>query len=149
MRIVLDTGVLVRANARSTGPARELLTAILKGPHKLVSSPFLLAEAERVLHYPRLRELLRLTEGEIREHLELIRRVSDLVDAVVAEPVVLSDPDDDFVVYTAVAGRADALCTLDQHFYQPEVAAFCSRHRIAVVSDVDLLHRLRSGQSQT
>ncbi|MEX2301319.1 MAG: putative toxin-antitoxin system toxin component, PIN family [Bryobacterales bacterium] len=141
---MLDTGVLVRANARSKGPARELLTTILGGPHTLVSSPFLLAEAERVMYYPRLRELLRLTDHEIREHLDLVQRLSEVVEAVVAEPVVLSDPDDDPVVYTAVTGRADALCTLDQHLRHPSVAAFCARRGISVLTDVELRRVLRS-----
>jgi predicted nucleic acid-binding protein len=42
--------------------------------------------------------------------------------------VVLKDPNDDPVVYTAVAGGADVICTVDRHFYQPNVLAFCSRH---------------------
>jgi hypothetical protein len=36
-----DTGILVRMNARATGPARRLLEVVLAGPHKLVLSEFL------------------------------------------------------------------------------------------------------------
>src|SRR5271157_2684305 len=67
VRIVLDTGVLVRANAKSTGPARELLTAILGGPHELITSAFLLDETARVLRYPRLLARHGLNEQEIEE----------------------------------------------------------------------------------
>ena len=145
MRIV-DTGVLVRANARSKGPARELLTAILNGPHTLITSPFLLAETERVLYDPRLRATLRLNEEDIREHLEFIRGVSELVEPAVTEPVVLSDPDDDPVLFTAVAGRADVLCSLDRHLRHADVAEFCRGHRITVLTDVELLHLIRPTQ---
>jgi predicted nucleic acid-binding protein len=42
MRIVLDTNILVRANAKAKGPARALLLLIVKSPeHVLLLSPFL------------------------------------------------------------------------------------------------------------
>lgn len=142
MRIVLDTGVLVRASAKSKGPARELLLAIVNGPHELITSAFLLHETERVLRYPRLLERHGLTDAEMDEHVEYLRRVSEVVGAVVREPVVLSDPDDDPVLYTAVAGRADVLCSLDRDLFQPGVLAFCRTNYIAVMTDVELLRIL-------
>ncbi|MBI3407622.1 MAG: putative toxin-antitoxin system toxin component, PIN family [Acidobacteria bacterium] len=142
MRIVLDTGILVRANAKSRGPAREVLLAIVSGPHELIISPFLLNETERVLRYPRLLVRHGLTDLEIAEHVEYLRQVSELVDAVVREPVVLSDPDDDPVVYTAVDGQADVLCTLDRDLFQPNVTTFCREKNIAVMTDVELLRIL-------
>jgi hypothetical protein len=49
MRIVLDTNILVRANAKVRGPARELLQLIVGSPdHVLLLSPFLQQELERV-----------------------------------------------------------------------------------------------------
>jgi putative PIN family toxin of toxin-antitoxin system len=139
VRIVLDTGVLVRANAGSRGPAREVLMAIVDGPHELVISAFLLDETARVLRYPRLLARHRLSDQEIEEHVETLRRISELVDVVVREPVVLSDPADDPVVYTAVDGRADVLCTRDRDLLQPEVIAFCSEHRGAPMNEVEFL----------
>jgi len=144
VRILLDTGVLVRATAKARGPARELLLAIVNGPHDLIASPFLLNELERVLHYPRLQVRLGLSDRDIQEHAQHLRDISELVNAVVREPVVLTDPADDPIVYAAVEGCADVLCTLDRDFYEPEVIAFCQRHNITVTSDVDLLRRLRA-----
>ncbi len=57
MRIVLDTAILVRANAKASGPARRLLEQIALGQHELILSPFLLEETERVLNYPRIQGL--------------------------------------------------------------------------------------------
>jgi predicted nucleic acid-binding protein len=49
MRFVLDTNILVRANAKAKGPARELLQLIVEShDHVLLLSPFLLEELERV-----------------------------------------------------------------------------------------------------
>jgi len=142
VRVVLDTGVLVRANAKSRGPARELLMAILDGPHELVISAFLLEETARVLRYPRLLARHGLSEPEIEDHLDFLRRISELVDVAVGKPVVVSDPDDDPVLYTAVDGHANVLCTLDRDFFQPGVIAFCRGRHIAVMTDVELLRLL-------
>ncbi len=54
MRIVLDTNILVRANIKAQGPARDLLLQIARGDHLVISSPFLLRELERALAYPRI-----------------------------------------------------------------------------------------------
>jgi uncharacterized protein len=145
MRITLDTGILVRTNAKAAGPARRLLEVILAGPHELILSEFLLEEAARVLRYPRMQKLYNLTAQDIAEHIDLLRARADLVSPVVHEPVVSADPNDDPVVYTAVVGRADVLCTLDRDFYAPEVLAFCRERGIDIVDDVELLHRLRTG----
>jgi putative PIN family toxin of toxin-antitoxin system len=143
MRVTPDTGILVRMNVKATGPARRLLDAILDGPHELVLSEFLLTETARVLRYPRLRKLYPLTENEISEHIERLRARSDLVDPVVHTPVVLADPNDDPVIYTAVAGRADVLCAMDRDFYTAAVVTFCQEHGIEIMSDVELLQKIR------
>jgi predicted nucleic acid-binding protein len=58
MRIVLDTNILVRANIKAEGPAREALLKIISGNYVLITSPFLLREVERALVYPRFAETL-------------------------------------------------------------------------------------------
>jgi len=142
MRIVLDTNILVRANVRAQGPARELLTRIIHGDHVLIISPFLLRETARSLAYPRLQELWGLSSQEIREHVDLLERISCVVDPIVGPRVVLTDPNDDPVVYTAVAGRAQVLSTLDHDFFEARVIDFCTGHGISVLTDVQLLERL-------
>jgi putative PIN family toxin of toxin-antitoxin system len=139
MRIVLDTAILVRANTKASGPARSVLERIADGPHQLILSPFLLAETERVLNYPRLQSLYALSPADIDEHMNLLMAIAEIVDPVPREPVVLSDSHDDPVVYSAVEGRADVLCTLDRHFYDPRVVEFLRARNIAVMSDTDLL----------
>jgi putative PIN family toxin of toxin-antitoxin system len=143
MRITPDTGILVRMNIKATGPARRLLDVILEGPHELVLSQFLLKETARVLHYPRIQAIYKLSEKEMSEHVELLRARSDLVDSIVHMPVVLADPNDDPVVYTAVAGRADVLCAMDRDFYSAQVVSFCRENGVEVMNDVELLQKLR------
>jgi len=147
MRIVLDTNILVRANAKASGPARELLQIIADSPeHNLLLSPFLLQELERVFSYERVRILSRLTDQEVVEYLSYLqaREISEMVFPGPAPRVVVSDPEDDPVVHTAVAGQADALCTLNRHFYHPAVRDYCRERGVLIASDVDILNLLRS-----
>jgi putative PIN family toxin of toxin-antitoxin system len=143
MRIVLDTNILVRANIKAQGPARDLLLEVAYGDHVLVTSPFLLREVERALAYPRVQKLWRLTPRDIQEHVQFLVGISELVHPVIGPPVVLKDPNDDPVVYTAVYGRADILCTLDRDFFAPEVVAFCRRRNISILNDVEALRKFK------
>jgi putative PIN family toxin of toxin-antitoxin system len=147
MRIVLDTNILVRANAKAKGPARELLLLIVNSPdHVLVLSPFLLKELERVFDYDRVRTATKLTDGEVAEYLSYIRakEVSEMVFPGPAPRIVPSDPDDDPIVHTAVVGQADILCTLNRDFYHSSVLEYCEARGVLVGGDVSVLDFLRS-----
>ena len=146
MRIVLDTNILVRANAKAKGPARELLLLIVNSPeHVLLLSPFLLQELERVFAYDRVRTATKLTEEEVAEFLSYIRarEVSEIIFPGPAPRIVPSDADDDPVVHTAVVGRAEILCTLNRHFYHADVLEYCKAHGVLIGSDVAILDLLR------
>ena len=147
MRIVLDTNILIRANAKARGPARELLQIIVaSADHTLLLSPFLLEELERVFEYERVRVASKLTDQEVAQYRSFLRarNISEVVFPGPAPRVVPSDPDDDPVVHTAVIGRADALCTLNRDFYDPSVRDYCRERGVLVLNDVDLLHLLRA-----
>jgi hypothetical protein len=47
------------------------------------------------------------------------------------------------VVYTAIHGKADVLCTLDQDFYEPEVDAFCRQRGVSVLDDVEWVRDIK------
>ncbi len=146
MRILLDTNILIRANPKARGPAREALQRIASSDHVLILSRFLLQELERVLAYPRVQDRWNLTRREIEEYLQILASLSTVVQPLAGTPIVLKDVDDDAIIYTAIAGKADVLCTLDQHFHQPSVLSFCKQHRLKIVNDVELLRLIRHGQ---
>jgi uncharacterized protein len=143
VRIAADTGILVRGTAKASGPGRELLLKIKAGGHILLVSPFILEQVERVLRYPRMQKLYALTNPELESYLQFLEDAAELVVPVVRDPVVLADPTDDPIVYTAVDGRADVLCAMDRDFYAPGVIAFCRQRGIEIMNDVTLLQRLR------
>jgi len=113
----------------------------------LILSPFLLDETERVLDYPRIQSLYRLSPAEVQEHIDCLQAAAEIVEPVISRPMV-KDPHDEPVLFTAVTGRADVLCTLDRDFYDPAVLDFCSALGIAVMNDVELLQLLRRSGSR-
>src|SRR6266851_514956 len=143
MRVAVDTAILIRANAKASGPAKELLQVIQRTGARLVLSPYVLDEIQRVLRYPRIQALYHLRDGDIWDYVHLLESISDIVEPAEGPPIVLKDPNDDPVIYTALAGQADVLCTVDKHFYEPNVLAFCSRNGIQLMTDIELLHALQ------
>jgi len=143
---VLDTNILVRAHANARGPARELLLLVTRLPeHTLLLSPFLLQELERVFGYERVQAATKLTEDEIVEYLRYLRSrdVAEIVFPGPAPRVVPADEEDDPVIHTAVMGKADALCTLNRHFYATTVVQYCKERGVLIANDVELLNALR------
>ncbi len=73
-----------------------------------------------------------MTDGDIWRHLRLLESIGDVVDHAEGPPIVLKDPNDDPIVYTALAGHADILRL-----------SFCARYKIRIMTDVELLDFLR------
>ena len=148
MRAVLDTNVLVRATKNVNGPARELLRQFNTDQHVLIVSNAILVELLRVLDYPRLRAMHRLSEKECLEFIQSLHDAAEFVTVADASADAVSpDSDDDAVIQTAVQGKADVLCTLDRHFRRPDVQEYCEHRGIHVMTDVELLEELRRADS--
>ena len=79
MRVVLDTNILIRANPKARGPAREVLQKIVSDEHVLVTSRFLLQEVAHVLAYPRVEMRWKLRPRETEEYLQILASVSEVV----------------------------------------------------------------------
>jgi len=142
VRFTLDSNILVRAATSPRGPALQLLD-IIPGAHTLVVSRFISEEVERVLLYPRIQARYRITTLEAARFAENLADAADLVEPVIDRPVILSDPADDSVLYTAVDGRADILCTRNiRHFATAEVRSFCAERGIRVMTDLEALRHL-------
>jgi putative PIN family toxin of toxin-antitoxin system len=143
VRITLDSTILVRAHQRAVGPARALLLELLNRGHRLVLSASVLEEVERVLHYPRLLKRFSLTEAEITQFVAFLAASAEIVEATGTLAAPIRDPMDLHILQTAISGKADYLCTLDEHFTEPAVVAYCSNRGITVISDLDLLRLVR------
>ncbi len=144
MRIVFDTNVLARAHRRAQGPARRALLDVITGSDILVLSQYLLQELGRVLAYPKLLKRSGLTLGDIAQYLEHLARASTLVDPVPVPNDLLRDRADEPVLGTALAGKAEVICTRDADFFDEKVERFSAMKGIRILTDIELLHLLGS-----
>jgi hypothetical protein len=63
-----------------------------------------------------------------------------MVEPIISKPLVLSDLDDDAVLYTAADGKSDVLRTRNiRHFEVPAVRSLCSAHGIRLMTDLEVL----------
>ena len=139
---MLDSNILVRAVTSPQGPALRLLEMISR-KHTLILSRFILDEVQRVLQYPRLQARYRISESEAARFTGNLADVALMVEPVIVCPIVLSDPADDPVLYTAADGKADVLCTRNiRHFDSAEARSFCAARGIRIMTDLDVLHEL-------
>ncbi|RME76480.1 MAG: putative toxin-antitoxin system toxin component, PIN family [Chloroflexi bacterium] len=107
MRVVLDTNVLIAAFI-TQGVCSDLLEHCLRH-HTLIVSEFILAEFRR-----HLVRKFKYSPGEVNEALELLMlKVKMAVPAELENPVC-RDPDDDFILGTALAGSAACIVTGDK-----------------------------------
>jgi len=125
MKIVLDTNVLVAAFI-SHGTCNELLEHCALW-HVIVLSNFILDELRAVLS-----EKFSFNAAECREVLALLRSRCIFVQPAQLRTPACSDPDDDPIIGTAIAGNCDCLVTGDKALQ--ELKAY---GRTAVVSPGD------------
>jgi len=114
VRIVLDTNVYVSGTIMSHGPSFEILEAWRRRQLDLLISEAILAEIERVLRYPRLRERYAITERDIQRLLYSLR--SDAIVLAGYYQVQRSvDPQDDMFLACGLEGQADFIVSGDPH----------------------------------
>jgi len=112
IRAVLDTNVLVSALLKPLGTPGAILRSLRNGGFTIVFSPELLEEITAVLVNPRIRTKY----GIDRQSLEAISGLFALrgeMATIVERVRICRDPDDDFILETAVAGRADYIVSGD------------------------------------
>lgn len=104
MRAVLDVNVLISGLLSRAGASGRLIALWLAGAFELVASEALLAELERALAYPKLRE--HITRDEAADFIELLRSTASMVADVKHPDHVSRDPGDDYVVALATASAS-------------------------------------------
>jgi len=137
VRAVLDPDVIVSALISPQGAPAKILREWLDGGYDLVVSPLLLAELERVLGYPKLRE--RVSKAEARELIELLRRGADMrADPSHVPPVRSADPGDDYLIVLASASQA-VLVSGDRHLLSlsPDLPVYASARFLQVIPGPD------------
>lgn len=107
MRVSLDTNVLVSAFA-TRGVCADVLRVVL-AEHTLVTGEVVLEELRRVL-----RERIGLPLQAVKEIDEFLREHEVAPKPAARATLPKRDPDDQWVVASAIQGRADVLVTGDR-----------------------------------
>lgn len=134
MRVVLDTNTVVSGFLWGEAP-RALIEAAVDGRIELFTSTVLIAELAGIL--PRQKFAQRLAQKQLSVP-ALIERYSALAEIV--EPATLSgpvspDPDDDWVLATALTARAELIVSRDRHLRNLK-----HFHRTPILNATDALH---------
>ncbi len=112
IRVVLDTNVVVSAALSDEGLPGAIFDLAMNNKILMVVSANILAEYEKVLHYPRLK----LEPARAKGFLSDIRKASELVSPGRALTISRDESDNRFYE-CAEAGKADFLITGNtQHF---------------------------------
>lgn len=139
MRVVLDTNIIVSRFLTPHGRVARIIDLWEQGAFDLLTSDVILREYVRVLNYPRLRPVHRLSDAQLTEIEESFREFTELVEPDETPAVVVDDPDDDHFLACADSGRADCLVTGDPHLLK-----LGSYSGIPILSPADFLARFFS-----
>lgn len=143
IRAVVDTNVLVRGALSAGGGSAFIVQALKQRRFELLTSRHHLREVFRTLSYPRLRRKYHLSE----------RLCKRLVAQIAARGIMLSpigslalcrDPQDDFLIELALAGRADYLVTEDADFHEdPSLLRFLRERGVRVAHAIEFADALQ------
>ena len=111
LRVVLDTNVLVSGSAYPGSVPGRIVSTWRDGGLDVVLSRDILDELTRVL--PRL-ERIHMTPAEIRDLVDSLMFIADVVEPDGVPDAKLRDPADQAVLLTLAASKADYLITGDR-----------------------------------
>lgn len=118
MRVVLDANILISAIISRKGSPAQILVLWEQEMFDLIISPPVLAELERVIHYPRIRKRYNLPEEQVDQFIQLISTQAISVDPSIEITVIEKDLTDNRYLECAVAGGASYIITGDSHLLE-------------------------------
>jgi putative PIN family toxin of toxin-antitoxin system len=140
MRAVLDTSVLVAALRSPTGASDQIVQAVLKGILRpLVSVPLVL-EYEAVLSRPEQLAVSGFSAEEVGGIVKAFCQLGEPVHLARSLRPQLIDPDDEFVLETAVYGKAEGIVTFNARDFRRAASTL----GIEVFSPMEALRRMRN-----
>ena len=137
MRLVLDTNV-VASGLLWSGAPRLLLQARREKRIELFTSPALLAELTEILARSKFDKKIEASSLSIDEIVDRYAVLAALVRPIAIERTA-PDPDDDVVIGTALAAKADLIVTGDKL-----LLSLAQHHEVRIVSVVDALELIGS-----
>lgn len=114
-RAVLDTNVYISGTILTRGIPFEILEAWRQQAYILITSKAIIAEIERVFHYPRIRQRYSITDQDVTRLIASLHTEALVVAGDYEVSGVSTDPDDDKFLACALEGQADYIVTGDPH----------------------------------
>lgn len=112
---VLDTNIVVRIALGRSRHAQIIRRAWLSGEFIVAASRAILAEIERVMHYPEIQGRYHLSEEDIGQFVEALRATVILTDDLYQVEAVEADASDNVFLACALEAGADYLVSEDAH----------------------------------
>jgi putative PIN family toxin of toxin-antitoxin system len=141
LRVLVDTNVWISAFIRADGAPAKVLQAFLDDRFVPVASRTLLEEIREVVDRPRIRRRCRFSGDELAF---IMNRLSDR--AIEAFPTgnlrLCRDPEDDYLLETAIGGRAEFAVTRDDIKRDLDLIVELRRHGVEVLSVAQFLELL-------
>ncbi|MCX6709003.1 MAG: putative toxin-antitoxin system toxin component, PIN family, partial [Candidatus Woesearchaeota archaeon] len=109
-KTVIDTNVFISAFGWKGNPI-EIIRLVEQGDITLLLSIQQLQEINRVLRYPRIH----FSEQQIKERMQLIFDIAQIVDIKGNLNVIKEDPSDNIILETAIEHNAEYVITGDKH----------------------------------
>ena len=137
MRAVIDVNVLIAALLSPRGAPAALIPAWQHGQFELIVSPALLAELERALAYPKLRQ--RIPQADAARFAEWLALTATVVPDP-SPPYALrsADPDDDYLLALAASASA-ILVSGDAHLLDMAATGLPVRSPAAMRADIEAI----------
>jgi uncharacterized protein len=136
LRVVIDTNTWV-SGLIWPGHPKQLITRVLLGDLRSITSPELAAEFQRVLAYDRLHKAMQKRGMNTAEVAAQFGLISDVIPAPALSAPVCRDPDDDAVLACALAAKADWIVSGDK-----DLLVLQSFAGIPIVTAAQALERL-------
>lgn len=114
-RVVIDTNVLISGIIQHSGFPFRIVKLWESASLVLITSVATIREAERVLNYPKIKRVYRLTDDDIKRVVSNLAMYSVFVDPLSKVDVIREDPEDNNILATAVDGKADYIISGDTH----------------------------------
>jgi putative PIN family toxin of toxin-antitoxin system len=121
---VLDSDVMVAAFRSDRGASRLLLEMALDRRFEMLLSVPLMLEYEAVLTRPENLNASKASQRDVVTVLDELAVVARRVEIAIRTRPVLSDPDDEMVLETAINGMADGIVTFNQRDFKAAALRF-------------------------
>jgi putative PIN family toxin of toxin-antitoxin system len=114
MRLVLDTNIFISGLIATKSTPGKIIKAWKNGKIDIILSEKGILEIARVLGYPKIFKYLKQSNFNIENFLSTLRFMCDIVDISGIEVNVPRDPNDNHILATFIAGKADFLISGDK-----------------------------------